>query len=105
MNYYINNVNLLRITMNSKNIESVIPVIMGISMLFLFGFAFNSVNAQPVTSENVTKGNGTVTATPNTTSPATTSTVNVTTDNSTFNNLNTLNQTANQTSPNIAVQE
>lgn len=85
--------------MNSKNIRSLTPAC-GICMLVLFIFSFNGANAQPVTPVNVTPG------TSNTTSPATLPIVNVTRDNSsTFDSLNTLNQTANQTSPNVAVQE
>jgi len=89
--------------MNSKNIQSLIPVIMGICVLVLFSFTFNGANAQPISSANATTG--TVTATPTTTIPATSPTVNATTDNSTFDSLSTLNQTTNQTSPNVAVQE
>lgn len=83
--------------------RSVTPAF-GICMLVLFIFPFNSANAQPVTSGNVTSG--TFTGTSNTTNPATSAIVNVARDNSsTFDSLNTLNQTANQTSPNVAVRE
>lgn len=87
-----------------KNIQYVIPAIIGICVLVLFNITFDDANAQPVSSSNATTG--TVTATPTTTIPATAPKVNATTDNSTFDSFSALNQITNQTSsPNVAVQE
>lgn len=86
--------------MSSSNVKLAARMILGLSMIVLFSYAYGNANAQTVVTGNVS--NGTVTEPPITSIPVTVATVNTTAGNSSSDFFNQTSNQGNEQNPVIA---